>query len=124
MTNLTKNDWKLIDKYKDILIYNTYRISFTGELEEYNVFNNLNTLVWSCRAIEQFKNNKDVEELKTNIVCAVMLEQCCRFEYESGISNYNGKKTWRIDTYNQFNLNLDVFIIYLVSKLSESTYRN
>ena len=51
MTNLTKKDWKLIDRYKDILVYNTYRISFLGELEEYNVFNNLNTLVWSCRAI-------------------------------------------------------------------------
>lgn len=48
MINLTKKDWKLIDKYKDILVYNTYRISFTGELEEYNVFNNLNTLLWSC----------------------------------------------------------------------------
>lgn len=118
MTNLTKKDWKLIDKYKDILVYNTYRISFLGELEEYNVFNNLNTLVWSCRAIEQFKNNKDVEELKTNIVCAVMLEQCCRFEYESVMSGIDEKKTWRIDTYNQFTLNVDMFIQYLISKIS------
>ena len=37
MTNLTKKDWKLIEKYGDLLVYNTYRISFTGELEEYNV---------------------------------------------------------------------------------------
>ncbi len=118
MTNLTKKDWKLIDKYKDILVYNTYRISFLGELEEYNVFNNLNTLIWSCRAIEQFKHNKDVEELKTNIVCAVMLEQCCRFEYESAISGIDEKKTWRIDTYNQFILNIDLFIQYLISKVS------
>lgn len=118
MTNLTKEDWKLIEKYKDVLVYNTYRISFTGELEEYNVFNNLNTLLWSCRAIEQFKTNKDVEELKTNIVCAVMLEQCCRFEYEIGISGFNGKKSWRVDTYNQFVLNIDMFIQYLISKIS------
>lgn len=118
MINLTKKDWKLIDKYKDILVYNTYRISSLGELEEYNVFNNLNTLIWSCRAIEQFKHNKDVEELKTNIVCAVMLEQCCRFEYESDISGFNAKKTYRIDTYNQFVLNVDMFIDYLVSKIS------
>lgn len=118
MTNLTKKDWKLIDRYKDILVYNTYRISFLGELEEYNVFNNLNTLLWSCRAIEQFRTNKDVEELKTNIVCAVMLEQCCRFEYESDISGFEGKKSWRIDTYNQFVLNVDMFIQYLISKIS------
>lgn len=118
MTNLTKQDWKLIDKYKDLLVYNTYRISFRGELEEYNVFNNLNTLLWSCRAIEQYKVNKDVEELKTNIICAVMLEQCCRFEYESDISGFDGKKTWRIDTYNQFILNADMFIEYLISKIS------
>ena len=118
MTNLTKKDWKLIEKYGDLLVYNTYRISFTGELEEYNVFDNLNTLLWSCRAIEQFKTNKDVEELKTNIVCAVMLEQCCRFEYEIGISGFNKKKTWRIDTYNQFILNIDLFIQYLISKIS------
>lgn len=118
MTNLTKKDWKLIGKYKDILVYNTYRISFTGELEEYNVFDNLNTLLWSCRAIEQFKHNKNVEELKTNIVCAVMLEQCYRFEYESDISGFDGKKTRRIDTYNQFILNADMFIEYLISKIS------
>lgn len=118
MTNLTKKDWKLIDRYKDILVYNTYRISFTGELEEYNVFNNLNTLVWSCRAIEQFKHSEDVEELKTNIVCAVMLEQCCRFEYESVVSGVDEKKSWRIDTYNQFILNVDMFIQYLISKIS------
>lgn len=118
MTNLTKQDWKLIDKYKGILVYNTYRISFRGELEEYNVFDNLSTLLWSCRAIEQFKENKDVEELKTNIICAVMLEQCCRFEYESDISSFDGKKTWRIDTYNQFVLNADLFIQYLISKIS------
>lgn len=118
MTNLSKQDWKLIDKYKDILVYNTYRISFTGELEECNVFGNLNTLLWSCRAIEQFRTNKDVEELKTNVVCAVMLEQCCRFEYESIMSGLNEKKTWRIDTYNQFVLNIDLFIQYLISKIS------
>lgn len=82
------------------------------------MFNNLNTLVWSCRAIEQFKHNKDVEELKTNIVCAVMLEQCCRFEYESDISGFDGKKSWRVDTYNQFVLNIDMFIQYLISKIS------
>lgn len=119
MTNLTKNDWKLIEKYRDILVYNTYRISFRGELEEYNVFNNLSTLLWSCRAIEQYKTDKDIEELKTNIVCAVMLEQCCRFEYESDIlSSFDGKKSWRIDTYNQFILNIDMFIQYLISKIS------
>lgn len=118
MTNLTREDWELIEKYKDILVYNTYRISFRDELEEYNVFDNLSTLLWSCRAIEQFKENKDVEELKTNIICAVMLEQCCRFEYESVLSNYNGKKTWRIDTYNQFVLNADMFIKYLILKIS------
>lgn len=118
MTNLTKEDWSLIDKYKGILVYNTYRISFRDELEKYNIFDNLSTLLWSCRAIEQYKTDKDIEELKTNIICAVMLEQCCRFEYESGISNYNGKKTWRIDTYNQFVLNADLFIQYLISKIS------
>lgn len=118
MTNLTKEDWELIDKYKDILVYNTYRISFRDELEKYNIFDNLSTLLWSCRAIEQYKTDKDIEELKTNIICAVMLEQCCRFEYESGISNYNGKKTWRIDTYNQFVLNIDLFIQYLIPKIS------
>jgi hypothetical protein len=118
MTNLTKEDWSLIDKYKGILVYNTYRISFRDELEKYNIFDNLNTLLWSCRAIEQYKVNKDVEELKENIICAVMLEQYFRFEYESVLSNYNGKKTWRIDTYNQFVLNADLFIQYLISKIS------
>lgn len=119
MTNLTKEDWSLIDKYKGILIYNTYRISFRDELEKYNVFDNLSTLLWSCRAIEQYKTDKDIEELKTNIVCAVMLEQCCRFKYESDIlSGFNRKKTYRIDTYNQFVLNIDLFIQYLISKIS------
>lgn len=118
MTNLSKEDWKLVKKYKDILVYNTYRISFREELEEYNVFDNLSTLLWSCRAIEQYKTDKDIEELKTNIICAVMLEQCCRFEYEIGISGFNKKKTCRIDTYNQFVLNIDLFIQYLISKIS------
>lgn len=31
---------------------------------------------------------------------------------------YYEKKTWRIDTYNQFVLNIDLFIQYLISKIS------
>ena len=62
MTNLTKKDWKLIEKYSDLLVYNTYRISFTGELEEYNVLIIL-TLYYGLA--EQSNSLKPIKMLKS-----------------------------------------------------------
>ena len=73
-------------KYKDILVYNTFRTD-SGKLTIYNVFDNIHTYSNSVKAIEQFKKDKNKEKLRDETEEAVKLEQLSRFEYESAISD-------------------------------------
>lgn len=103
-------------KYKDILIYNTFRTD-SGKLVIYNIFDNVSTYSYSIKAIEQFKKDKDREKLRDSIEEAVKLEQLCRFEYESVISDVFETFNTKIDTYEQFYVNIDLFIDALILRL-------
>lgn len=103
-------------KYKDILVYNTFRTD-SGKLTIYNVFDNIHTYSNSVKAIEQFKKDKNKEKLRDSIQNVVMLEQLSRFEYESVISDAFETFSTKIDTYEQFYLNIDLFIDVLVQRL-------
>lgn len=103
-------------KYKDILVYNTFRTD-SGKLAIYNVFDNIHTYSNSVKAIEQFKKDKNKEKLRDSIQNAVMLEQLSRFEYESVISDVLETFSTKIDTYEQFYLNIDLFIDILIQRL-------
>lgn len=65
-------------KYKDILVYNTFRTDY-GKLVIYNIFDNIHTYSYSVKAIEQFKKDRDKEKLRDSIEEAVKLEQLKRF---------------------------------------------
>lgn len=103
-------------KYKDILVYNTFRTD-SGKLTIYNVFDNIHTYSNSVKAIEQFKQDRDREKLRDSIEEAVKLEQLCRFEYESVVSDVFETFGTKIDTYEQFYLNIDMFIDALIQRL-------
>lgn len=103
-------------KYKDILIYNTFRTD-SGKLVIYNIFDNVHTYSYSIKAIEHFKKDKDREKLRDSIENAVKSEQLCRFEYESIIGDTFGTFTTKIDTYEQFYINIDLFIDMLILRL-------
>ena len=103
-------------KYRDILVYNTFRTD-SGKLVIYNIFDNVRTYSNSVKAIEQFKKDKDREKLRDSIEKAVKLEQLSRFEYESVIGDIFETFSTKIDTYEQFYLNMDMFIDALVQRL-------
>ena len=103
-------------KYRDILVYNTFRTD-SGKLTIYNVFDNIHTYSNSVKAIEQFKKDKNKEKLRDSIQNTVMLEQLSRFEYESVISDVIETFSTKIDTYEQFYLNIDLFIDVLIQRL-------
>lgn len=103
-------------KYKDILIYNTFRTD-SGKLVIYNIFDNVRAYSYSVEAIEQFKKDRDREKLRDSIENAVKLEQLCRFEYESVVSDTFETFKTKIDTYEQFYVNIDLFIDALIQRL-------
>lgn len=103
-------------KYRDILVYNTFRTDF-GKLVIYNIFDNSRTYSYSVKAIEQFKQNGDREKLRDSIEEAVKLEQLSRFEYESVIGDIFETFSTKIDTYEQFYVNIDLFIDALIQRL-------
>ena len=103
-------------RYRDILVYNTFRTD-SGKLVIYNVFDNSRTYSYSVRAIEQYKKDKDREKLRDSIEEAVKLEQLSRFEYESVISDVFETFKTKIDTYEQFYVNIDLFIDALIQRL-------
>ncbi len=102
--------------YRDILVYNAFRTD-SGKLVIYNVFDNVRTYSNSVKAIEQFKKDKDKEKLRNSIEEAVKLEQLCRFEYESIVGDVFETFTTKIDTYEQFYINIDLFIDALIQRL-------
>ena len=103
-------------RYRDILVYNTFRTDFE-KLVIYNIFDNSRTYSYSVKAIEQYKKNKDREKLRDSIEEAVKLEQLSRFEYESVIGDIFETFSTKIDTYEQFYLNIDMFIDALIQRL-------
>lgn len=103
-------------KYRDILVYNTFRTD-SGKLVIYNIFDNIHTYSYSVKAIEQFKKDKNKEKLRDSIQNAVMLEQLSRFEHESVISDVLETFSTKIDTYEQFYINIDLFIDVLIQRL-------
>lgn len=103
-------------KYRDILVYNTFRTD-SGKLVIYNIFDNSRTYSNSVKAIEQYKKDKDREKLRDSIEEAVKLEQLSRFEYESVVSNVFETFSTKIDTYEQFYINIDLFIDALILRL-------
>ena len=103
-------------RYRDILVYNTFRTD-SGKLVIYNIFDNSRTYSYSVKAIEQFKKDKDREKLRDSIEEAVKLEQLCRFEYESVVSDVFETFSTKIDTYEQFYINIDLFIDALILRL-------
>lgn len=102
--------------YRDILVYNVFRTD-SGKLVIYNVFDNSRTYSYSVKAIEQFKKDKDREKLRDSIEEAVKLEQLSRFEYESVVSDVFETFSTKIDTYEQFYINIDLFIGALIQRL-------
>ena len=103
-------------KYRDILVYNVFRTD-SGKLVIYNVFDNIRTYSYSVKAIEQFKKDKDREKLRDSIEEAVKLEQLSRFEDESVVSDVFETFSTKIDTYEQFFINIDLFIDALIQRL-------
>lgn len=103
-------------RYRDILVYNTFRTD-SGKLVIYNIFDNSRTYSNSVKAIEQYKKDKDREKLRDSIEEAVKLEQLSRFEYESVVSDVFETFSTKIDTYEQFYLNIDMFIDALIQRL-------
>lgn len=102
--------------YRDILVYNVFRTD-SGKLVIYNVFDNSRTYSYSVKAIEQFKKDKDRDKLRDSIEEAVKLEQLSRFEYESVVSDVFETFSTKIDTYEQFYINIDLFIDALIQRL-------
>lgn len=103
-------------RYRDVLVYNTFRTD-SGKLVIYNIFDNVHTYSNSVKAIEQFKKDKDREKLRDSIEEAVKLEQLSRFEYESVVSDVFETFSTKIDTYEQFYINIDLFIDALIQRL-------
>lgn len=103
-------------RYRDILVYNTFRTD-SGKLVIYNIFDNSRTYSYSVKAIEQYKKDKDREKLRDSIEEAVKLEQLSRFEYESVVSDVFETFSTKIDTYEQFYINIDLFIDALIKRL-------
>lgn len=103
-------------RYRDILVYNTFRTD-SGKLVIYNIFDNSRTYSYSVKAIEQYKKDKDREKLRDSIEEAVKLEQLSRFEYESVVSDVFETFSTKIDTYEQFYINIDLFIDALIQRL-------
>ena len=107
---------EMLKKYRDILVYNVYLTDMiTGKLKEFNIFDNSRTFFDSCKAIEEYKKDKDIEKLKDSIDKAVKYEQWSRVQYEVYYSDLLGKNEYKIDSYSVFHLNLGVFIKYLIS---------
>lgn len=102
--------------YRDILVYNVFRTD-SGKLVIYNIFDNVCAYSNSVKAIEQFKQDGDREKLRDSIEEAVKLEQLSRFEYESVIGDIFETFSTKIDTYEQFYLNIDMFIDALIQRL-------
>lgn len=103
-------------RYRDILVYNTFRTD-SGKLVIYNIFDNIHTYSYSVKAIEQFKQDGDREKLRDSIEKSIKLEQLCRFEYELVISDVFETFSTKIDTYEQFYVNIDLFIDALIQRL-------
>ena len=102
--------------YRDILVYNVFRTD-SGKLVIYNVFDNSRTYYNSVKAIEQYKKDKDRDKLRDSIEEAVKLEQLSRFEYESIVGDTLETFNTKIDTYEQFYINIDLFIDALILRL-------
>lgn len=75
------------------------------------------TIFILIKAIEQFKQDGDREKLRDSIEKAVKLEQLSRFEYESVVSDVFETFSTKIDTYEQFYINIDSFIDALIQRL-------
>ena len=103
-------------RYRDILVYNTFRTDL-GKLVIYNIFDNVRTYSNSVKAIEHFKQDGDREKLRDSIENTVKLEQLSRFEYESVIGDVFETFSTKIDTYEQFYINIDLFIDALILRL-------
>lgn len=103
-------------RYRDILVYNTFRTD-SGKLVIYNIFDNRRTYSYSVKAIEQFKQDGDREKLRDSIEEAVKLEQLSRFEYESVVGDVFETFSTKIDSCEQFYLNIDMFIDALIQRL-------
>lgn len=103
-------------RYRDILVYNTFRTD-SGKLVIYNIFDNSRTYSYSVEAIEQFKKDKDRDKLRNSIEEAIKLEQLYRFEYESMIGDVFEIFNTKIDTHEQFYINIDLFIDALIQRL-------
>lgn len=103
-------------RYKDVLVYNVFRTD-SGKLVIYNIFDNSRTYSYSVRAIEQYKKDKDREKLRDSIENTVKIEQLCRFEYESVVNDVFETFSTKIDTYEQFYINIDLFIDALIQRL-------
>lgn len=103
-------------KYRDILVYNVFRTD-SGKLVIYNIFDNSRTYSYSVKAIEQYKKDKDREKLRDSIEEAVKLEQLSRFEYESVVGDVLETFSTKVDTYEQFYINIDLFIDALIQRL-------
>lgn len=108
-----------MQNYKDILVYKTYRINLDNKLEAYNIFDNTKTYMRACKAIDEYLKTKDRDKLKTDIDSAVKGEQYARFEYEGIVTDLIGNKQFKIDTYQQFTVNLDMFVNCLVGVLDD-----
>ena len=108
-----------MQNYKDILVYKTYRINLDNKLEAYNIFDNTRTYMRACKVIDEHLKTKDRDKLKTDIDSAVKSEQYARFEYESIVTDLIGNKQFKIDTYQQFAVNLDMFVNCLVGVLDD-----
>lgn len=103
-------------RYRDILVYNTFRTD-SGKLVIYNIFNNIHIYSYSVKAIEQFKQDGNREKLRDSIEEAVKTEQLCRFEYESVVGDIFETFSTKVDTYEQFYVNIDLFIDALIQRL-------
>ena len=103
-------------RYKNVLVYDVFRTD-SGKLVIYNIFDNSRTYSYSVKAIEQFKKDKDRDKLRDSIEEAVKLEQLSRFEYESVVGDVFETFSTKIDTYEQFYINIDLFIDALIQRL-------
>lgn len=105
-----------IKKYRPYLQFYVLRHEFNEDkIEFFNVFDNIKVFEYAIKHIKDFKKDRDFEKFKKEMDSTVKWEEWSRVEYEIIVRGMISKKDneFKIDCYEQFHANLDMFCDYI-----------
>ena len=111
------NEFKSNEKYEKHLKFYVVNMDFNkNQPYHYNVFNNIRVMANAQKLIDKYKKDKDKKAFVKDLTSVVKWQEWSRVEYEilvSGVVSREDDKHFKIDTFWQFEPNVEMFCDYI-----------